>query len=328
MSNHPSDPQSLLAVTNWQSRALEPWEAEEPEFKRWAHENDIHLYLVLVGPRTEILGLDKQPTYWKLHTLFHDGTTMKPRMLPVPFEILPEKGPTLTNDGVVAWTDDQGTHELNAIEIARRLLQTADRPLDLWHQSTLEKLFTYQVEYIGQSFGKAGERTPAERIGQGHATVQSVLSRTISHRLNSAVAFVVLDAHVQGVEMTLSLGPDNVQEMSARAARLIAQPEGPLVDRHKLVTVFEALLIRSFPAARNQQYKRFPLKDAPQLVEELLEWGYTHLGVRLDVSQSLALLRHPNPAQRPQSVLRFGVNLRTGEYETLPEGPPISWQAN
>lgn len=52
-------PQSLLVVTNLQSRAFMPSEACQPEFAQWAHEFGAHLYLVLGGPLTEIIALDE-----------------------------------------------------------------------------------------------------------------------------------------------------------------------------------------------------------------------------------------------------------------------------
>lgn len=330
MSEEPQTAQSLLAVTNRQSRALLPSEAYRPEFVRWAHDYGAHLYLVLVGPRTEIVALDKEAECWKLRTRFHDGSQMKPRTIPVPFEILPERGTELS-DGVVVWVDQQGAPQRsNAVEIVRRVLQRAWRPgqsSDPWHTYTLRKFFTYQVEYIGQSFGKEGERTAAERISQGHKTIQQVLAEVGDLRPNSAVAFVVIDAQVQGREMTFSIGPDNVGDVSALVSQFMAMPDGPFADQAKLVTAAEAMLIRSFPNTRNAQYKHFPLKDAPALVQELLDAGITHLGVQLDVSQSLALLQHPDEGHEPQAQLRFAVNLTTGKRETLASSSPLTWQA-
>lgn len=331
MSEEPQPPQSLLAVTNWQSRALLPSEVCQPDFVEWAHDHGAHLYLVLVGPRTEIVALCRDGEAWKLRTLFHDGSQMRPRTIPVPFEILPEKGTELL-DGVVVWIDQQGaSHRSNAVEIVRRVLWLALRsgqPFGQWHTCTLKKFFTYQVEYIGQSFGKEGNRTAAERIGQGHKTVQQVLAEVGDLRPNSAVAFVALDAHVQGREMTFTISPDNVEDISALASQFMAEPHGPLVDKGKLVTAAEATLIRSFPHARNSQYKDFPLKDAPALVQELIDAGITHLGVQLDVSQSLALLQHPCEGYEPQARLRFAVNLTTGARETLQSSAPLTWQAD
>lgn len=221
------DPKSLLAVTNLESRALMPSEANQPEFIKWAHDHGAHLYLVLVGPRTEIVGLEKDVAYWKVRTHFHDGTLMKPRMIPVPFDILPEKGTKLSG-GTVDWVDCSGaSHRSNAVDIVRRVLRQeweSKAKLDDWHLDTLKKFFTYHVEYIGQSFGKDGERTAAERISQGHKTVQKILAEVCDLNPNGAVAFLVLDSEVQGSEVEVSLGPDNVQDASAAMARTMAKP--------------------------------------------------------------------------------------------------------
>lgn len=331
MAGEPQVPQSLLAVTNWESRALLPSEVYQSEFVEWAHDYGAHLYLVLVGPRTEIVSLDKEAEGWNLRTRFHDGSQMKPRTIPVPFEILPEKGTELS-DGVVAWIDQQGAPQgSNAVEIVRRVLQRAresGQSFGPWHDHTLKKFFTYHVEYIGQSFGKAGERTPAERMSEGHEKVQQVLAEVSDRRPNSAVAFVALDARVQGREVEFTLDPDNIEDTSALAAQFMTEPDGPLFDQRKLVTAVEAMLIRLFPRARNKQYKQFPLKDAPTLVHELTGSGITHLGLELNVSKSLALLQHPSEDNEPTDRLRFAVNLTTGAQETPQSSAPFTWQAD
>lgn len=328
MTDKPPAPQSLLAVTNWQSRALLPSEIYKADFIQWAHEHDAYLYLVLIGPKSEITNLIAETNGWKVNTRFHDGSRMKPRTIHVPFDLLPRNSTALI-DGAIDWIDDKGNSQrTNAVEIVRWILQREWRPgkaLDSWHASTLRKFFTYRVEYIGQSYGKNGERTAAERIGQGHKTVQQVLAEKMAHYPNADVALIVMDAHVQGREAAFTISPDNFHEIARFAAQVISVPDGPLVDQAKLVTVAEAMLIRSFSSTRNIQYKNFPLKDAPALVNELTAAGITHLGVQINVSQSMALLEHPDAGAPPAAVLRFGVNLATGERQTPSTSSPIAW---
>lgn len=331
MADDLAEPQSLLAVTNYWSKALLPSEVYDDRFVQWAHDHGAYLYLVLVGPKTEIMDLVQESDGWKMKTRFHDGSQFKPRTIPVPFDLLPRKGTRLV-DGAVNWVDEQGENQRsNAVDLTRRVLARAWRPgqhMSHWHEWTLRKFFTYRVEYIGQSFGKQGERTAAERIGEGHETVQRVLAQVGDLYPNSAVALIVLDAAVQGRELSGSIGPDNGEEIARMAMQAMTEPEGPLVDQAKLVTVAEAMLIRSFPETRNKQYESFPSKDAPALVAELRAAGVTHLGVQLDVSRSLALLNHPDRTRAPQERLRFAVNLATGARETLDTTAPLSWQAD
>ncbi|MDJ0355671.1 hypothetical protein, partial [Paenarthrobacter sp. PH39-S1] len=281
-----------------------------------------------LGPKTDIVDLREDGNGWKLYTRFHDGSGMKPRTIPVPFDLLPRVGTALV-DGAIEWIDAEGgAHRMNAVEIARQVLQREWRPgetLDRWHACTLRKFFTYRVEYIGQSYGKDGERTAAERIGEGHKTVQQVLAEKMAHYPNVDVALVVMDAHVQGREASFSIGPDNIDEISQVFTQMMSEADGPLMDRAKLVTVAEAMLIRSFPTTRNIQYKNFPLKDAPTLINELTAAGISHLGVQIDVSRSMALLEHPDEGKSPSAHLRFGVNLSTGERETLSTTSPLAW---
>ena len=331
MEDDQAELQSLLAVTNYWSRALLPSEVYDDGFVQWAHDHGAYLYLVLVGPRTEIVGLIEEADGWKVKTRFHDGSQFKPRTIPVPFDLLPREGTHLL-DGGIDWVDDSGeTRRSNAVDLTRRLLERAwkpDRPMDDWHRRTLRKFFTYRVEYIGQSFGKRGERTAAERIGGGHETVQRVLAEIGDLYPNSAVALVVLDAAVQHREVVGSIGPDNWEEVARMAEKAMLEPDGPLMDPAKLITVAEAMLIRSFPETRNKQYKMFPSKDAPALVAELLAAGVTHLGVQLDVSGSFALLEHPDKARAPKDKLRFAVNLTTGSREALRTTSPLTWRAD
>lgn len=323
-------PTSLLAVANWQSRALQPSEVYEPEFIEWAHHHRAFLYLVLVGPRAEIVGLTSEEDGWNVATRFYNGAEFKPRTIRVPYALLPEKSTHLV-EGLVKWTDEHGAeHSANAVTIARLVLEQAieqDGPLNNWYEQTLRKFFTYRVRYIGQSYGKQGERTAAERINEGHEHVQAELARIMDSHPNQAVALIALDANVQGREIVGTIDETDLEGLSNYLGQAISQPEGPLVDEKKLVTAAEAMLIRSFPDLRNKQYENFPLKDAPSLVGELTEAGISHLGVHLDVSQSLALLQQPDDSQAPSAVLRFGVNLKTGADETLQTSAPLSWRA-
>ena len=338
MSDKYEQPQSLLAVTNWRSRALTPSEVYTDAFTKWAHHNAAHLYMVLIGPKTEVdeLALDGdhwrlRADHWRLRARFHDGVEMKPRTIRVPFEVLPRDG-TALRDGAIDWTDESGTsHRWNAAQVARSVLEHADRlghDLGPWRENTIRKFFTYQVEYIGQSYGKHGERTAAERIGEGHMRVQQVLAEVADHHPSVAVAVIVMDAHVSGREMMLSVGPNNDDGLAERMQQFMTEPDGPLADQAKLVTAAEAMLIRSFPAARNDQYKDFPVKDAPALICELREAGISHLGVQLDVSRSLACIRHPDADKPAAQILRFAVNLETGARETPRTSAPLAWQAD
>jgi hypothetical protein len=329
MTNAPPAGQSLLAVTNWQSRALLPFEIYEPEFTEWAHKSGAYLYMILVGPRSEIVSLSRAAGYWSMRTRYYDGHDMKPRKICVPFEILPELGTTLVG-GVVNYLDKTGTSRVvNATQVVRSLLQAKWRPnitFDSWHSNTLRKFFTYRVEYIGQAFGKVGERTAAERLKEGHETLQKVLSETMAYHPNVEVAVMVMDAHVERREASFTLTTHNIEQMAKLATRVISEPEGPLVEPAKLVTVAEAMLIRAFPRARNIQYKNFPNKDAPALVNELITAGISHLGIQLDISLSMALLEHPDEGEPPSHLLRFGVNLATGDRETPTTSAHLSWK--
>lgn len=331
MDEHPGPPQSLLALTNWNSRALQPIDVWKPEFVRWAHDHGAYLYMVLVGPKTEIVELVDE-SHWKVRTLFHDGGTMKPRMIPVPFDLLPREGTALV-EGAVNWTDAEGhAQRSNAVEIARWVLQRGwlpgQTPDQSWYPCTRRKFFTYRVEYIGRAYGKNGERTAAERIGAGHKTVQQVLGEMAAYYPYRDVALILLDVNVQSREASFSLDSENFQDLARLLLQFVSEPDGPLIDLAKLVTAAEAMLIRSFPDARNQQYKGFPRRDAPSLVSDLLEAGITHLGVQLDVSRSFALIQHPDEGREPSERLRFAVNLETGMRETLKTSAPLSWQTN
>lgn len=324
-------PQSLLVVTNWRSRALLPSEVYEPEFKAWANDNGAYIYLVMIGPKTEIFDLICEGHGWKVRTRFYDGVTMKLRTIPVSFDVIPEKS-AIFADGLIEWGDADGqSHRANAVQIARMVLEHALRSsdsLDEWHWDTIRKFFTYRVEYVGQSFGKSGERTVAERIGEGHKTVQAVLAEVVDYNAGAAVAIVVMDAQVDRRESSFSIGADNSDAVFEHVKQFMSTPDGPLGDKAKLVTVAEGMLIQAFPDARNRQYKSFPRRDAPALVKELMAAGISHLGIEMDVSQSLALVRHPDPGEEPSRQLRFAVSLETGERETPSTSAPLAWRAD
>lgn len=285
--------------------------------------------MVLVGPKIDICDFTLGGTGWKISTLFYDGVAMKPRTIHVPFYILPKDTSKLVN-GIISSTDANGEHhQYNGVSIARLLLEQSTCSgvgLTDWEKHTVLKFFTYRIEYIGQAFGKGGERTSAERLGQGHEKLQDVLAKVQDFNPNAAVAVLVMDAHTQGREAAFKISPENLEDISQYFERFMAEPDASLVEQSKLVTVAEAMLIRCFRPNCNKQYLDFPIKDAPAIVRELIAAGITHLGVEIDVRESFAYLHPPQSDRSPKQLLRFAINLETGEPETLDTTSPLSWR--
>ncbi|MGP5249890.1 hypothetical protein ACTXLS_10265 [Corynebacterium variabile] len=321
-----------IVVRNPYSVNLVPSEIVDKEFIKYAHEAGAYIYLVLVGPRVNVLELINDGDQWIMHTEFHDGASMKPRTVPVSFDMLPQNASIIGN--LIEFTDEKTgeRHRTNAVKIVRNILaepifrsvSSQIAPTN-WEYQTLRKFFTYRVEYIGQSYGNNGSRTAAERIGEGHSHVQAVLAEINDYFPNSAVALIVMGVSVDNSEMHITIEPDDKEAENA-FVKMFTEPNGPLDDEGTLVTTMEAMLIRSFPGIRNKQYTRFAEKDAPSLVGALRDAGYTHVGVELDVTGSVALLQHPDTSKEPNTVLRFDADLTTGESGTFPSNPPLTWQ--
>lgn len=316
-------PQSLLVMANWRSRALAPSDIHDPGFVDWAHRHGAYLYLVLVGPRIDINELVAGTQDWKIDVRFHDGNSMKPRTIRIPFDLIPKGQATLVA-GAVDWTDATGRkHRSSAAQLTRYVL-AKERGDAKRRALTIRKFFNYRVEYIGQSYGKAGERTAAERIGAGHKQVQQVLAEVADLYPFSAVALLAMDLKILRQELSFTLSPENPMAAAEAIGEFMTTMDGPLEPR-KLVTAAEALLIRSFPEARNEQYKDFPKADAPALVAKLQDAGVSHIGIEINLTESMAMIQQLDPRDPPAEHLRFAVNLATGDPETIATSSPLAW---
>lgn len=319
-------PNGLIAVTNRASAALIPSDLYDPLIQR-AHQ-DNHLYLIVIGPRLRVRDLKNSRNGQVAEMEFATPDEgWKPRSVRLPPTAFPLERLTFFNGFLsLAPTSHDAGGRVSPARLARTILEPRHRLDDLpgsWYERTIEKFFTYRVEYVGQGYGRDKRRSAVERLNSGHEHFQQVLAGINDFHPDSDVAVILIDADVQGRELSFSLRPDNVTSMSAPIAKLMARPDGPLIDPKVNIDAVEAMLIRLFQPPENTKLKGFPLRDAPSLVAELREEGITHLGVELDIAKSNALLVDPmTGVAAPRH--RYSVNLETGRREAA-SNAPLAW---
>ncbi|KHL03152.1 hypothetical protein LK10_10325 [Sinomonas humi] len=174
----------------------------------------------------------------------------------------------------------------------------------------MEEFFTFDVVYIGQSYGQDGKRKAIDRLTGGHKTVERILSEMQDFSPNRSVGFITIDQQMESVHACIRTGHDGADLLSVR--KLLAEQfteisNSPLSKT--TVDAAEAALIAAFQPKWNVKLKDFPQTGAPALLKKLKEQGYTHLYVHIDLKDALAKVRvHGKPSS--QFSWRFDLDNR------------------
>lgn len=146
------------------------------------------------------------------------------------------------------------------------------------------------VEYVGQAFGRDGERDALDRlIGEtgkhGHGSLQKILSELNSSYPDDEV-FVVLYSF-EFYKKHIVMGGSGEPEISFDDApnRLDMFMEATL-PRKKRIDLVEAALIRYFQPIFNDKYKKTFPKENHTILDALYDLDITGLGVSLSIEES------------------------------------------
>jgi hypothetical protein len=123
----------------------------------------------------------------------------------------------------------------------------------------IDRVLDLKVEYVGQSFGKEGDRQAVERL-LNHKTFQRILVEIPEHTPNREVV-VILFAFT-GYDKIGAIGPWGVEDhgvpIEEQVERLLAED----YDLRVTTNVAEATLIRYFSPVYNTMYReRFPARN-------------------------------------------------------------------
>ncbi|MGE7854496.1 hypothetical protein ACQKNN_27300 [Bacillus paramycoides] len=139
-----------------------------------------------------------------------------------------------------------------------------------------------EIMYIGQSFGKEGERDAFDRL-KSHSTLQKIQSDILFEEPDNDIAIILFEftprllASFDGLtkQFEKSLEEDNEHFLS-----VIDQP--PLELTKPIITITEAALIHYFKPKYNTNFKNnFP--DSDHIYKEFYELDYNAVLVELDM---------------------------------------------
>ena len=144
-----------------------------------------------------------------------------------------------------------------------------------WTQELAEQ----EVLYVGQAFGKEGERTALDRI-LSHKTIQRIYADHQSTTFDIFITFLQISEGASLIQLGSLESFASVEHVNV--APLVASSLRPDVGRvREQVALAEAALISYFKPEYNQQHKKaFPGKGSP-LALTLDKRGYTNLAVSL-----------------------------------------------
>lgn len=139
-----------------------------------------------------------------------------------------------------------------------------------------------EIIYIGQSFGKNGERTATERL-KSHSTLQKIQSELLFEAPERDLALVLLEftprllSSMDGISKNYET---NEEEDKAHLRQIMGNP--PLELNNQIINITEAALINFFKPEYNEKFKdNFP-DVAHKGYKQYYDLDYNAIAVELD----------------------------------------------
>jgi len=222
---------------------------------------------------------------------------------------------------LVPSSDSGEQRKVTVAEVVRATIK-AGKEEQAWVDATVDKLFSFEIAYIGQSYGRIKRKMAIDRLIEGHETVDKILSDVQSYSHNREVAFVTIDQQLTTVDAHMHTGQNGMD--IAATIKAMAQVFGAEPISKTIVDAAEAALITAFQPEWNKDLRDFTQKEAQELVGKLKEGGYTHLRIRIDLRESLGKVK--GPVRGISSGFHsWAFNLDTGAIE-LPGAGPLQWK--
>lgn len=320
-------PTLALGIENSSSIAWSAPERFQEELGALSRAAQQHLYLVVLGPK--LIATDLQPLAqgngWKLEITYGTGNSeTSPYTIQVPDTAFPNFRLSFDAEKrVLTLVPSRGNDEQRKVTVAEVVRATIKAGLEeqAWIDSTVDKLFSFEVAYIGQSYGRIKRKMAIDRLIEGHETVDKILSDVQSYSHNREVAFVTIDQQLTSVDAHMHTGPSGTN--IAATIKAMAQVFGAEHISKMVVDAAEAALITAFQPKWNKKLRDFTQKEAQELVGKLKEGGYTHLRIRINLRESLGKVKGPVKGV-PSEFHSWAFNLDTGAIE-LPGAGPLQW---
>jgi hypothetical protein len=214
-------------------------------------EHDYHIYMITLIPK---LTFDKQSLQ-----IFEDHISIEVRVKTetedsletLEFAIAPD-----INHKDLTYEIDKPSKLLTVSKGKDEILKI--RVLPLYLQFSKRNLET-EIIYIGQSFGKDGERTAPERL-KSHSTLQRIQADLLYEAPERDLAIVLLEFTPRLLASFDGISGDyekNEEEDIAHLREVISNP--PLILNNQIINITEAALINYFKPEYNEKFKNnFP----------------------------------------------------------------------
>lgn len=275
-----------------------------------------HLYLVVLGPELTPTALEPSPDQAAsdLHITYMTASGQKDFTVTVRDEAFP--GATLFFDrvnGDLTLSPVAGKPRVVTVAEVLRAIINDGQKKQHWVDAVMKEFFTYEVVYVGKSYGTGGSSAAIDRLTGGHPTVEKELSLIHVSSRNRSLGFITIDQQMRSIEARIKTkrglaDPSLIRSLAGQFAEIMNEPLTKTT-----VDAAEATLIRALAPRLNKQLRNFPEAGAPKLVRQLTAQGYTHLQVHIDLKDALARVKDPEGL--PSSQHSWTFNLGTGRLE-------------
>ncbi|MED2847052.1 hypothetical protein [Bacillus toyonensis] len=174
-----------------------------------------------------------------------------------------------------------------------------------------------EIVYIGQSFGKEGERDASDRL-KSHSTLQEIQSDILFEEPDNDIALVLFEftpIMLASFDGRTKQFEKSLEEDTAHFLNAIAQP--PLVLTKSIVTITEAALIHYFKPKYNDKFKNnFP--DPEHAYKEFYELDYNSILVELGLDAIKTNLFSKEKEYNPFESIRYTLhpeNIRKSMFD-------------
>lgn len=289
---------NLLIIKNEQSQYVIPSHVYDKEFSKYAEELEFHIYMLLVSPKVSV----KRKKVKKSSVTFEVDNGSFKKVVKIP----------------IAYKDKlEFMNEVEILdEIIKYYISEGEKKCS---DSLIEKFRKYKVCYIGKAYSEKG-RTVVDRLRGGHEHLQEILAKIHDYSSGNTQVGVILLNVVEGMRSAqFTIHHDSVQEDSEKISQSIKYK----LDKKSAIDLAEGGLIGYFKPEENDNKLEFPaisggkygkLQKNPQ---GLIDSGFTHLGIDIDLRQSRAVLEIPE-ISTPWPLARISYNLENCEIEDPP----------
>mgnify|MGYP000963756860 FL=1 len=289
---------NLLIIKNEQSQYVIPSHVYDKEFSKYAEELGFHIYMLLVSPKVSV----KRKKVKKSSVTFEVDNGSFKKVVKIP----------------IAYKDK--LEFMNEVEILDEIIKYyISEGRNKHADSLIEKFRKYKVCYIGKAYSEKG-RTAVDRLRGGHEHLQEILAKIHDYSSGNTQVGVILLNVVEGMRSAqFTIHHDSVREDSEKISQSIKYK----LDKKSAIDLAEGGLIGYFKPEENDNRLEFPaisggkygeLQKNPQ---GLIDSGFTHLGIDIDLRQSRVVLEIPE-SSTPWPLARISYNLKNCKKENPP----------